>query len=66
MGLEGRGQNGHVAPNVYVPLLAGRHTHNWRKVKHRTYEWFDLVSLLRPMYERGGDGAEAVGSINRK
>ncbi len=43
MGLEGV-----VAKRVTSRYWPGRRTPYWRKVKHRSYEWFDLLGWRAP------------------
>jgi hypothetical protein len=60
-GPRGRGrQTGHVA------LLARPAHPYWRKVKHRSYEWFDLLGWLAPKgRDPGGLLAGREGHVKR-
>jgi len=43
-----RGLEGVVAKRVTSCYWPGRRTPYWRKVKHRTFEWFDLLGWRAP------------------
>jgi bifunctional non-homologous end joining protein LigD len=44
----GMGLEGVVAKRVTSGYWPGRRTRNWRKVKHRTFEWFELLGWRAP------------------